>query len=65
MRKNKLDIINFSRIFDLFGEDAAKETLQDVNDGKIREETLEKYLYREESKEEYAKRLKSEYKDLE
>ena len=39
--------------------------LQDVNDGKIREETLEKYLYREESKEEYAKRLKSEYKDLE
>lgn len=65
MRKNKLDIINFSRIFDLFGEDAAKEMLQDVNDGKIREETLEKYLYREESKEEYAKRLKSEYKDLE
>lgn len=65
MRKNKLDIINFSRFFDLFGEDAAKEMLQDVNDGKIREETLEKYLYREESKEEYAKRLKSEYKDLE
>lgn len=65
MRKNKLDIINFSRIFDLFGEEAAKDTLQDVNEGKIREETLEKYLYREESKEEYAKRLKSEYKDLE
>ena len=36
------------------------ETLADVNAGKIRESTLEKYLYKDESKEEYAKRLKEE-----
>ena len=45
MAKNKLDAVNFCRIFDMFGEDAAKETLADVNAGKIRENTLEKYLY--------------------
>ncbi len=64
MRKNKLDIINFSKIFDIFGEDAAKDTLKDVNDGKISEETLEKYLYNDESKEDYAERLKKEYADF-
>ena len=36
------------------------QTLADVNAGKIRESTLEKYLYKDESKEEYAKRLKEE-----
>jgi len=44
----------------MFGEEAARETLQDVNDGKIREELLERYLYEDESKEEYAERLKRE-----
>ena len=59
--KNKLDPINFCRILDMFGEKAARETLQDVNDGKIRESTLEKYLYDEtETKEEYAERIKHE-----
>ena len=60
MAKNKLDAVNFCRILDMFGEEAAKETLQDVNDGKIREELLERYLYEDESKEEYAERLKRE-----
>ncbi len=60
MGKNKLDAVNFSKLFDMFGEDAAKETLADVNAGKISESTLEKYLYKDESKEEYAKRLKEE-----
>lgn len=60
MAKNKLDAVNFCRIFDMFGEDAAKETLADVNAGKIRENTLEKYLYEDETKEEYAERLKRE-----
>ena len=59
--KNKLDPINFCRILDMFGEKAARETLQDVNDGKIRESTLEKYLYDEtETKEEYEERIKHE-----
>ena len=59
--KNKLDPINFCRILDMFGEKAARETLQDVNDGKIRESTLEKYLYDEtETKEKYAERIKHE-----
>lgn len=62
MAKNKLDLINFCKIFDMFGEDAAKTTLDDVNSGRIRESTIEKYLYTDETKEEYEKRLKDEYK---
>lgn len=31
MGKNKLDAVNFCKLFDMFGEDAAKETLADVN----------------------------------
>ena len=62
MSKNKLDAINFCKIFDMFGEEAAKDTLEDVNAGRIRESTIEKYLYTDESKEEYAKRLKDEHK---
>lgn len=65
MGKNKLDIINFSKIFDMFGEDAAKDTLNDVNEGRIKESTLEKYLYTDETKEEYAARLREEYEDFE
>ena len=62
MSKNKLDLINFCKIFDMFGEDAAKDTLNDVNSGRVRESTIEKYLYTDETKEEYEKRLKDEYK---
>lgn len=64
MGKNKMDIINFSKIYDMFGEDAAKDTLKDVNEGRIRESTLEKYLYTDETKDEYAARLRAEYSDL-
>jgi hypothetical protein len=60
MARNKLDPINFCKILDMFGEDAAKDTLKDVNDGKIRESTLEKYLYKDETKAEYSKRLKQQ-----
>ncbi len=60
MGKNKLDPVNFCKILEMFGEDAAKDTLKDVNEGRIREQTLEKYLYDDESKEEYAERLKRE-----
>ena len=63
--KNKMDVINFSKIYDMFGEEAAKDTLNDVNEGKITESTLEKYLYRDETKEEYSVRLKKEYEDFE
>lgn len=62
MGKNKLDLINFSKIFDMFGEEAAKDTLVDVNAGRVKESTIEKYLYTDESKEEYAERLRNEYK---
>ena len=65
MAKNKMDIINFSKIYDMFGEDAAKDTLKDVNEGRIRESTLEKYLYTDETKEEYTARLRAEYADWE
>lgn len=61
MSKNKLDLVNFSKILDMFGEKAAQDTLKDVNEGKISEKTLEKYLYDEtETKEQYAERLKRE-----
>ena len=60
MSKNKLDGVNFCKILDMFGEDAAKSTLDDVNSWRISEATIEKYLYTDETKEEYAKRLKDE-----
>lgn len=60
MEKNKLDAVNFCKIYDKFGEEAAKDTLKDVNEGRISEKTLEKYLYIDETKEEYAERLKNE-----
>lgn len=65
MGKNKLDIINFSKIYDMFGEEATKDTLDDVNSGRVSEKTLEKYLYTDETKEEHAQRLKDEYKNFE
>ena len=63
MGKNKLDLINFSKIYDMFGEEAARDTLDDVNSGKIKESTIEKYLYTDETKEEYAARLRAEYSE--
>ncbi len=65
MGKNKMDLINFSKIYDMFGEDAARDTLNDVNSGRVRESTIEKYLYTDETKEEYAARLRAEYANLE
>ena len=59
MPKNKLDAVNFCKLLDMFGEEAAQDTLNDVNSGVISEDTLEKYLYDEsETKEQYSKRLK-------
>ena len=61
MVKNKLDPVNFCKIYDMFGEEVARDTLKDVNEGRIRESTLEKYLYDDsETKEQYAERLKRE-----
>lgn len=61
MGKNKLDAVNFCRILDMFGEEAARDTLEDVNEGRVSESTLEKHLYDEsETKEQYAERLKRE-----
>lgn len=56
-----MDLINFSKIFDMFGEEAARDTLEDVNSGRVRESTIKKYLYTDETKEEYTARLQAEY----
>lgn len=64
MGKNKIDATTFSKIYDDFGEEAARETLADVNEGRISAETLEKYLYSDETKEEYSARLKAEWADV-
>jgi len=58
-----MDLINFSKIYDMFGEQAAKDTLNDVNSGRVRESVIEKYLYTDETKEEYTARLRAEYTD--
>lgn len=47
---NKMGIINFSKINDMFGEKTARDSLENVNAGRIRESTLEKYLYTDETK---------------
>ena len=61
MSKNKLDAVTYCKLLDMFGEEAANDTLEDVNEGRISEETVEKYLFDEsESKAKYAKRLKKE-----
>lgn len=66
MAKKQLDLINYSKILDMFGEVAARQTYEDVEAGRIRETTLEKYLYDDsESKEEYTARLRREFSDLE
>lgn len=60
MSKNKLDGVTFCKLLDEFGEDAARDTLKDVNEGIVRASTIEKYLYTDETKEEYSQRLKDE-----
>lgn len=61
MSKNKLDSVNFCKILEMFGEETAKDTLNDVNEGRVEENTIEKYLYEaSETKEQYAERLKHE-----
>lgn len=61
MGKNKLDAVNFCRILDMYGEEAARETLADVNSGNVSNSLFDKYLYdSNETKEDYARRLKEE-----
>ena len=55
----------FSKLFDIFGQEAAEQTCSDVQEGKISVETLEKYIFDDESKEDYLVRLKNDYKDFE
>lgn len=57
--------LSFCKLLDVFGEDAARQTLDDVNEGRCSAETLEKYLYTDETKEEYSTRLNKEYEDFE
>lgn len=44
----KMSIDTYDKLYTKFGADAADETLADVQDGKISEETLIKYLNDEE-----------------
>lgn len=40
----KMTIDTYDKLCDMFGEEAANDTLADVQDGKIKEETILKYL---------------------
>ena len=40
----KMSIDTYDKLYTKFGGDAADQTLADVQDGKISEETLKKYL---------------------
>lgn len=64
-KKNKLGATTFCKLLDEFSEEAAKQTLDDVNEGRCSADTLEKYLYTDETKDEYSARLKKEYEDFE
>ena len=61
----KLDIINYSRVFDLFGEQAANDAFYGVQDGSIDESELEARIYDDESKEDYRARIRREYQEYE
>lgn len=60
MGKNKLPALDYLKLFELFGEEAADETLDDVNSGRISAETIQKYLYTDETREEFSERVKNE-----
>lgn len=36
MGKSKLDVVTFSKLYDMFGEEAARDTLNGVNEGRVR-----------------------------
>ncbi|MGN0735350.1 MAG: hypothetical protein ACI4LP_05955 [Anaerovoracaceae bacterium] len=40
----KMSIDLFAKLYDMFGQEAAEDTLDDVQQGKIKEETIWKYL---------------------
>lgn len=65
MGENKLDAVTFCKLFYMFGEDEARDTLNDVNEGRVRASAIEKYLYTDETKEEYSQRIKDEYRNFE
>ncbi|MBO4920389.1 MAG: hypothetical protein J5372_00585 [Lachnospiraceae bacterium] len=60
MGTNKLDGVTFNKLYDVFGEKVASDILNEVNEGKVKAETVEKYMFTDETKEEYAKRLREE-----
>lgn len=44
IQRCKMSIDTYDKLYTKFGEEAANDTLADVQDGKIKEETLLKYL---------------------
>lgn len=60
MSENKLPALDFLKLMDMFGEEAARETLDDVNSGRVPAENITKYLYQDESREEFDYRVKHE-----
>lgn len=61
----KLDCINFCKIFDVYGEQAAHDAYYGVLDGSLDESELENSIYVDESKEHYRNRIRSEYQRYE
>ena len=57
---NKLDVVTFAKLFDSFGELKAGEILNDVNEGRATAESVENELFTNESKDQYAQRLRDE-----
>lgn len=61
--KNKLDVIAFGKLYEMFGEKAANDTLKDVNEGRVSAKLIEKYIFDDETKEEYRERFKRELEE--
>lgn len=61
MGKNKLPPLDFLKIEELFGYGAAKQTLDDVNSGRVSASSIQDHLYDDtETREEFLERIRNE-----
>ena len=63
--ENILDATTFCKLFDMYGDEAAGNILDDANAGIASSKAIEDWIFVDQTKEEYSNWLKNEYKDLE
>ena len=60
MGSHKLPALDALKLVEEFGMDAARETIEDVDSGRVRAETIQDLLYTDETREEFDWRVKNE-----